>query len=81
MYNYYIAGAKFQDNQLRVTGEEGGDGDGTFYLPGGSTVPRRLRRACLAYLEGIHAELDRERLSHPMEAVWPSPIPSLSTVQ
>jgi len=56
------------DNQIAVATDQGGDGDGTFYLPGGTTLPRNLLKKTLKFAENCHKYLDkfaREGLEEP----------------
>merc|ERR1711892_508534 len=58
-----------KDNQIPVTNDESGDGDGTFYLPGGKTVPKKLLKQSLKFSENLHSYLDkfsRENIDEPV---------------
>eukprot|EP00090_Calanus_glacialis_P007049 TRINITY_DN15513_c0_g1_i2.p1 TRINITY_DN15513_c0_g1~~TRINITY_DN15513_c0_g1_i2.p1 ORF type:complete len:476 (-),score=114.85 TRINITY_DN15513_c0_g1_i2:47-1474(-) len=48
-----------KDNQIPVTNDESGDGDGTFYLPGGNVVPKKLLKQTLDFSEKTHDYLDK----------------------
>ena len=39
-----------------VTNDESGDGDGTFYLPGGNVVPKKLLKQTLDFSEKVNSK-------------------------
>lgn len=47
------------DNQIPVTSDESGDGDGTFYLQGGKLMPEDVLDDCEEFSEKLHWHLNK----------------------